>query len=705
MVVVVSSPPALSPDAVSLFYVVDDLLARSPVLVFYGASSTPQSTVVNSRIQAHIFSPAGLQSFPRLTVSPSSPLYAAVNCLPREEQGDEICRGLAYSLFKYFAELSPVVKKVWESQPTALGSMRSAPAMFSDAHAAILASRMVKVENVHEVIKDVRQALAEQTLSYVDMDVVLPPGSIKQPDMGGRDSILPQPSDEDVAIHRYGGYAALVKLFGEPAFLPTSRLRRAPSKPIVLNRPGTFSRKQKETIRREMNELLDTEENYVSKLDELVHSVAEDFRQKARGKRASSTSPSEEALSGLFPPSLDQILEINFGFLEALRNVVHDTEDDAIEDMQSTSDEGTVMPAVPTRADVTGTLALATCMRSWFPKFAEAYVDYTLKHSQFSHHLRTFMKETTSSFSQRVHETGEQRLMSMLIEPVQRLPRYNLYIDNLIKQLPARHPALNSLLKARDTITEICSHDHAIAQPSKVHDNLRSIVSAWPPTFRPRGRLISAIDVVELPPPYRTDLYGPRSVSGILLFFSDFMVVLKKGSKQATTARGLMAQLDGTDVLTRDRGAPNMDDLSFRQALELNSFDLTEMDSGKLIQLVPLQDTSKAPNGPRRPGSSRPGSLTGESIIQVFYLCGSYEGKAPRVVEDLVRARVEGRFSETERESYKWEVRSATCNDLTILAAMFENGEKPEGRGPPARVRLVVDPVKGSTSRSKSASI
>jgi hypothetical protein len=701
MVVVVPPPPTLLPDVVSLFYVVDELLARSPVLIFYGPSPTPQSSTATSRIQAHIFSPAGLQSYPRLTVSPSSPFYSAVNCLPREEQGDEICRGLAYSLFKYFTELSPVVKAVWEAQPTALGSMRSAPTMFSDSHAAILASRMVRVENVGEVIKDVRQALAEQSLSWLDMDVVLPPGAIKEPEMGGRDSILPQPSDEDIAIHRYGGYAALVKLFGEPAFLPTARLRRAPSKPTALNRGATFSRQQKENIRREMIELFDTEDRYVAKLDELVNNIAEDFRQKARKRRAASTSPSEEALNGLFPPSLDKILETNSGFLEALRKIVEDTEEEAIQDIQSTGDEGTVMPAVPSRTDVTGTLALATCMRSWFPKFAESYVDYTMKHSQFSNHLRTFMKETASSFSKRVHEAGEQRLMSMLIEPIQRLPRYNLYIDNLIRQLPARHPALNSLLKARDTIAEICSHDHAIVQPSKVHDNLRLLVSAWPPTFRPRGRLISAIDVVELSPPFRAENHGPRSVFGILLLFTDFVVVLRKSSKQATTARGLMAQLDGTDVLAPERGETKLDDLQFRQALELSSFDLTEMDSGKLIQLVPLLDTSKAPNGPRRPGSSRPGSLTGESIVQVFYLSGPYEGKASRVVEDLVRARVEGRFSEAERDSYKWEVRSASGNDLTIFAAMFESGEKPEGRGPPARIRLTVDPEKGAANRGK----
>ncbi|QDS73138.1 hypothetical protein FKW77_001676 [Venturia effusa] len=693
MVVVVPSPPAISPDVVSLFYVVDELLARSPVLIFYGPSATHTAAANNSRIQAHIFSPAGLQSYPRLTISPSSHLYAAVNCLPREEQGDEICRGLAFSLYKYFTELPIPVKQAWENQPTALGSLRSAPTLFSEHHAAILASAMVKVENVAEVIHDIRQALAEQSVSWLDMDVVLPPGSMHEMNMGSRDSILPDIPDEELDNQRFGAYAPLVKLFGEPAFLPTSRLRRKPSKPTTLNRSTRFTKKSKEKIRQELNELLSTEENYVDKLYDLVHGVAEEFREKARKKRESSASPDEKTLQGLFPSSLDDILQINSDFVEALKKIVEETQEAAINDLESTPEQGTAVPTAPTRADATGALAVGTCLRTWFPRFAHCYSDYTKVHSQMSAHLRRFMN-TQSSFSKRMQETGEQRLMSMLIEPVQRLPRYNLYIDNILKQLPAGHPALNSLLKARDTITNICSHDTHIVPPSQMLETLQSLVTSWPQNFQPHGRLVSAYDVVELSPPYRTDAQGSRAIFSVLLLFTDFLVVLRKGSKQATSARGLMAQLDGTDVTITDSKSG---DLIFRQALELSSFDLTEMDGGKLLQLLPMQVTRQL-TGPRRPGSSRPGSLTGESAVQVFKPAGAVEGKSSRIIEELVRARVEGRFSESERESHRWEVRSASSADLNIFLAMFEQsqGEKREGRGPPAKIRIVVDPAKGA---------
>ncbi|KIW01872.1 uncharacterized protein PV09_06721 [Verruconis gallopava] len=691
MVVVVAPPPSLSPDVVTLFYVVDDLLARSPILIFYGPSSTPTAAANNSRIQAHVFTAAGFQSYPRLTVSPSSPLYSAVNCLPREEQGDDICRGLAYSLFKYFSELPANVKQQWEAQSSTVAGLRSAPTLFSDAHAAIIAQRMVKVDNLADVISDVRQALAEQSVSWLDVDVVMPPGSMKELDMGGRDSILPDPSEEDVNRYRFGEYAPIVELFGEAAFLPTSRIKRRPSKPTLQNRNGNFTRAQKESVRREFCELLDTEENYVGKLYDLVHSVAADFREKAKVKSPTSSSPSAEALEGLFPPSLDEILKVNSAFLDDLRRVVEETENDAINDIENTPDGGSVMPQVPSRTDVTGTLSLAACMRSWFPQFAQCYTEYTKAHSQMSYHLRQFMRDAGSSFSQRMQETGEQRLMSMLIEPVQRLPRYNLYIDNILKQLPARHAAVKGLLKARDLISDICSHDVTNAGPDQIFERLQSFVAAWPLACRPTGRLITAVDAVELAAPYRSEVYDSRAIFCIMLLFTDQLVVLRKTSKQVIAARGFLAQLDGTDVLRNDL---NVGDLVYKDSFPLSAFDVTEMNEGKQLQLILTRPNLRQSVSSRRSGSSRPGSPRGDACIHVYHLGGSYESKASRFMEELVKARVEGRFTEAERESPKWEVHSAAAPDLSLFSAVFEDRLGLTERPTTSRVRIVIDPIK-----------
>ncbi|KAK3202860.1 hypothetical protein GRF29_154g1008546 [Pseudopithomyces chartarum] len=643
MVVTTPEPAALSAQDLSLFYTTDDLLSNSPVLVFYGPTAT-STHATHSRIQAHVFTPAGLQNFARLIISPTAPFYNAVACLPREEQGDEICRGLAFSLYKYFAELPTDVKHAWERQHASVARLPSAPTLFSDAHAAIVAARMVKVDNVSDIIVDVRHALGEQTLSWLDLDLVLPQGTIQQPDKS-RDSAQFDDSEEDNSHQRYGSYAPVVKLFGQSAFLPTSKLRRAPSKPTSINRSQTFTRNQKENLRREMCELLDTEENYVTKLHEM--------------------------------------------FLDVIRAVLEDTENDAIQDIEQTTDDLFVAPLKGHKdvVDVTGALAVAQALVDWFPQFGDSYSDYMAAHADFSQLLRGFTKDINSSFSKRVYETGEQRLMSMLIEPVQRLPRYNLYIDNIVKQLPLRHPAVKTFLKARDIISEICSREGPTVQQIKVLDRLRKMVYSWPATCSPQCRLITAVDFVELSPPYHGDLHGPSTTAGIFLLFADTLVILQKSNSCTTTARSLIADLDDPKFTVTDVGSS---ELIFHQQLKLSDVFLSEHSDGNILQML-------APN-PTTTQSGRPRSRDLQSSSsRMFYLQGLYEGKAHKYVEDVTKARVESRYSEAEREGPKWEVRSLT-GDLSMFTAVTEDntGHNVEMRREPARVQVIVNTVQAA---------
>ncbi|KAF2690387.1 hypothetical protein K458DRAFT_413159 [Lentithecium fluviatile CBS 122367] len=684
MVVITPEPAALSASDLTLFYTTDELLSSSPVLIFYGPTAT-STQATHSRIQAHVFTPAGLQNFARLIISPTATFYNAVTCLPREEQGDEICRGLAFSLYKYFAELPAEVKDAWERQYSSLGGLPSAPQLFTESHAAIVAAKMVKVENAADIIVDVRHALGEQTLSWLDLHVTLPQGSIQKLDP--RESAQFDETEDDILHQRYGSYAPVVRLFGESAFLPTSKLRRAPSKPTALNRSQSFSRNQKENLRREMCELLDTEENYVSKVFELVHTVAVEFRQKAKQKHASSTSPNEQALKALFPPSLDKILEVNSKFLDQIRTVLEDTENDAIQDIEQATDDIFVAPLRGQKdpPDVTGAAALAKALVEWFPQFADCYTSYMAAHADFSQLLKGFTKDTNSSFSKRVYETGEQRLMSMLIEPVQRLPRYNLYIDNIVKQLPVRHPATKIFLKARDIISEICSREGPSVQQIKVFDRLRKMVFSWPPTFNPQGRLITAVDVVELSPPYHGELNGPSTTAGIFLLFADSIVLLHKPNGCTTTARSLLADLDNPKFAESYSGSA---ELIFHQQLRLFDVFLSEHSDGSILQLLSPTPTSSQPGRPR----SRDRQNFG---VRMFYLHGAYEGKAQKCVEELTKAKVEGRYPEAERESHKWEVR-AVPGDLSLFTAVTEEaaGQAIDGRKEPAKVQVIVEPTR-----------
>ncbi|KAI9787149.1 MAG: hypothetical protein M1839_003384 [Geoglossum umbratile] len=691
--------PALSSESLTLFYTVDPLLSNSPILVFHGPSTTTNSTLNSSRIQAHVFTPAGFQTYPRITISPSSPLYAAVNHLPREQQGDEVCRGLAVSLLKYFSELPDVVKTAL-AKSSVLGRGRNgggpAPVMFDEMHAGDLASRMVKVENISDVIRDIKAGLAERALSHVDLDVVLPLGSISdiqtQENAGEDDDI-----DEDPSLRRYGEYAPLIKVLGTPAFIPTSKLRRAPSKPTSLGRSRSFMKHQKESVRREMCEVVDTEERYVSKIYELLHEVANDFRQKARGKGTGSSSPNENSLEKLFPPCLDQIFEVNSQFLNAVRAVLDETENEAIADIQAdtgTGSTGSRSGKSSRGTDATGAVAFSKVLLNWFPKFAICYSEYMRASTEFPQILSGFLRDTGSSFSRRVQQTGEQRLRSMLIEPVQRLPRYSLFIDNIVNSLPVTHPALQPLLKARDIVTDICSLDlSSSAEKSQIVSRLQNLIVSWPSSFRSQGRLIAAADFAELPPPYNIDCNPEETVQGMFLLFADFVVIVRKGKGTNMTARGVIAEIDRPSVATMTAsatgGVRTSQDLFFSGWFNLSDIRFSESACGRTIWMTYSR-------GPFDSGAIARGGGPG---VRAFRLGGAYEAKANRWSEEIAKARVEGRFTEEQRERDTWALRSVISREdsIGIWSAIFQEGidNGIEGQNEPAMIRVVVN-EKGS---------
>jgi hypothetical protein len=693
----------LAQDQVSLYYATDAHLGNLPVLIFHGSSTTSNSTLNSSRIQIHVFTAAGFQSFPRITISPHSPFYQSVNYLPREQQGDEICRGLAFGLLKYFKELPEVVKSGLILQTAGFKTRRpgSAPALFGEQHAADVVGSMVRVENIGEVINDIQAALRPQNLNHADVDLVLPPGSISpfkegDPDENGEEEDLVDPT-----LKQYGVYAPLVQLFGETAFLPTSKLRRAPSKPTALNRTRSFLKDQKMSLRREMAELSDTEERYVVKMHELVNHIADDFRAKARERAFGSYSPSEEDLQKLFPKCLDRILEINSDFLAAIRKVMDDTEEDAMQDLEApTGSTGSRYGGTGRLKDPTGALAFAKVLLEWFPKFTESYQEYINASQDFPNIISIFVKQQ-SSFSQRVAQTGEQRLRSAVIEPVQRLPRYSLFIDNIVNYLPVGHPALQPMLKARDIITSICSMDPPSTDKSQVVNRLKNIVEAWPSSLNPPGRLIAAVDFSELPAPFHVETspaHGSQR-EGMFLLFADSLIIVRKAREGSLSARGVMAEIDKPSALSimasataAAGGQRRVYELIFGGWHALCDTRFTMSDDGRLVWMSSLHDLKDVGSGRERNAPA--------TTIRTFYLQGAYDSKAWKFTEEVSRARVEGRFAEAERETDKWCLRStrAMAAEVSFHTAVFEEGigTLVEGRKEPAPIRIVVDHEHGT---------
>ncbi|EAW13055.1 putative Rho guanyl nucleotide exchange factor [Aspergillus clavatus NRRL 1] len=697
MATVSSALSDLPLEQLALYQASDPYL--SSIFVFYGPVATANATVSSSRIQAHILTPAGFQSYPRITISPAAPLYAAVNHLPREKQGDEICRGLAVSMLKYFAELSDPARECLETIARAGKPGGKIPKLFDEMHAADLANRMTKVDQTSDIVRDIRGAFQERKVPWVDIDLVFPTGTIQPPHRPENDCDDDALDAEDNPDLQYGQYSPLVRALGPPMFLPTSRLKRAPSQPTNLSKSRIFTRSQKESLRLTMCELVDTEERYVSKLYSLVREVAEEFRIRAQGRGPSSTSPDEAALTTLFPPCLNEILDVNLGFLEVIRHVLEETEREAIADIgDDTELPSSMAHRMSSREgrDAMGAVAFANALLEWFPRFSQPYADYMRAHTGFTQTLNSFMRDRNSSFSKRVYETGEQQLRSLLMEPVQRLPRYSLLIDTMTSSLPLIHPAVKPLLKARDVIKDICSLD----DPSSTnHDQsfrrLKELVDGWPATILPTGRLITAVDFNELSPPYHLDNPPQGQGSGIMLIYKNCLVLLARTPGSRTTARGLLADLDSaaSGPMTSP-GLQTAPDIRVAQVYDLHTVRSMQSTCGRILFLAPTSAKTK-PNQ--------------NTTVDLFALelNGMYEGRASRLIEEIVKAKIEGRFSESERENGRWTLRSptGTVGNIGILACVLEEEQDTVlTRTSLSKIRVVFDTPRTICSKALSTS-
>lgn len=667
MVILSVTPPVLS-NAVSLYYTKDALLENLPVLIFYGPSTIGNTTHNSSRIQAHIYSLAGFQTFPRLTISPSSPLYAAVYHLPAEQQGDQVCRGLAVGLLSYFAGLSDNSKASLKEQAARRRPNRVAPMMFDEMHAGELASKMIKVEGADSAIAYIKCALRIQSISWIDLDIMLPAKTIRRAMISKGTEQIPSYGDDGLPLFNYGALDSLMSSIGQPSFLPTSKLRRAPSKPTAHSKHKSLLKNQKISLRREMCEFVDTEQRYVDKLLDLLNNMAPGFRHKLRGKVPGALNSSSNMVDKLFPGCLSKIVDRNTKFCEAIQNVLQSTENEAISDIEDTIDPVSEPATTGGRKrDLTGATTFAKELVKWFPEFMIPYQDFMRASVEFPDIINEGLRDDTTNFASLVYEIGEQQLRSSLIEPIQRLPRYSLFIDNTISLLPASHPAVCNLLKARDIITDICALDSgSFTDNSRTVGCLRGLVENWPSSLSPSGRLISAVDVAQLKAPYDPLSGGQAS---ILLLFPETLVLLQKTENSTILARGLMNDVDNPAISSiASKTLPGSEKgLIYQCAMNIFGIQITESEDGQLIWLSYSDYVV--------PRTAQQFLQASSADTKVFSLPSMYERKAARFCEEVIKARMEGRFPEAVRESDKWALRtlSAPSNELSILAAIWED--------------------------------
>jgi FYVE/RhoGEF/PH domain-containing protein 5/6 len=123
---------------------------------------------------------------------------------------------------------------------------------------------------------------------------------------------------------------------------------------------------------------------------------------------------------------------------------------------------------------ITASAAVAPIFINFAPRF-KLHVEYAIQH-QIS--IKTMSElERKKAFTSWLTEIYEkhgkgQDLLSLLIQPVQRIPRYKLFLEDILKLTPENHPDYKELPKALQSIEEVAN---AVNSCLRKHENLTKL--------------------------------------------------------------------------------------------------------------------------------------------------------------------------------------------------------------------------------------
>ncbi|EXJ78764.1 hypothetical protein A1O1_09166 [Capronia coronata CBS 617.96] len=443
-------PAILNPSESPTIYYAEDPPYLPRILVFYYPVQSVGSLASTSRIRTTILSAAGFKSYGAFSVAPNSSYYAAVHKLPEDKQRDDVSRGLAFALCRYFSEVPTEVKNAIADENLHHGIALK----WGQTHAAQVTCRMSKVTNPDEIVEALRPFSKERPPS--PQSPIKPLASIRKT----RPSFLPQESGNH-------GTSRAPHAFTPSKRIPSMQGKRSPSASTPTNRKAStpiaprYSLEQLESLRFKMCEFVDTEDRYITRLQSLIELVTDQGRtpKSLSSKFTGSRNPKAVSAMIRFPSLLDQIRDLNLAFLDDIETALQASEETALSFLESAQQDPRLLQ---TAKDPMGIYGFAKVLLNHFPKFPMPYREYLDLHSQVASNLDQFLKEGTTSI---------QQAPSLLMEPAQRISRYGLYIDTMLPHVPSNFTvAIRTLEKARKIIAEICEMEPAA---STILDSLR----------------------------------------------------------------------------------------------------------------------------------------------------------------------------------------------------------------------------------------
>ncbi|KAG5716704.1 Rho guanine nucleotide exchange factor gef2 [Termitomyces sp. T112] len=293
-----------------------------------------------------------------------------------------------------------------------------------------------------------------------------------------------------------------------------------------------------------INELVTSERSYVRRLQILKNDYADPLRNFARSKDT-AIIPTYEA-NTLFG-NIDNLIPVNEAFLTDLEKMLG--------------------PNGPRTVGGVGDVALHHLKelrgfeqyKQYYVKREDAQLIFEREVSKRSSRFASFIDHIKYQSADPRNRVG---LRELLMEPVQRIPRYTLLFRTMLKHMAMDDPQRYKLLEADEIASKIAlAEADEQTKRAAVFYCLTSTIEGFPPDlFSNSRRFIDCIDVEDI----LNDTAAPVSTSSstvlvslhcTLFLFDDKLVIVKRpgnGEKSGRTLSGL----DEVDKVTKSGGIP-----------------------------------------------------------------------------------------------------------------------------------------------------
>ncbi|OAX44507.1 hypothetical protein K503DRAFT_861342 [Rhizopogon vinicolor AM-OR11-026] len=294
-----------------------------------------------------------------------------------------------------------------------------------------------------------------------------------------------------------------------------------------------------------VNELVNTERSYVKRLQILKSDYADPLRQFSRNKNT-AILPAYEAKT-LFG-NIDNLLPVNEAFLLDLEKMV------APNGLKTVGGVGDV--ALRHFKDLRG----FEHYKQYYVKREEAQLIFEREMMKKSSGFSAYIDRIKYSNADIKNRVG---LRELLMDPVQRIPRYTLLFRTMIKYMASGDPQRAKLVEADEIASKIAlaETDEQTKRAAIMHC-LNASVDGFPPgLISISRRFIDCIDVDDIVQD------GPASASSsvssiplnvlhcTLFLFDDKLMIVKRPGNGEKSGR-LLAGLDDIDKLAKNGGLP-----------------------------------------------------------------------------------------------------------------------------------------------------